>query len=309
MLAAGDLYRLLERFEQAGALLREAPASSRRRPRCSRAPAIAQRAGQNYERCGRFADAAECLANCGRAPSARPSCSRAPGRSCAPAEIQLANGLDDDAIKVLQEVAPEHADFAQGLGAARRDLPQARQALARDQEAHARDRQRGRRRATTCRRFYSLATVYEANRRDRRRPPSSTRRSSPSTTTTRTSSARLEARARAAEEAGRREAGRGADRRAAQRVTEAGPLQDRRQARPRRDGRRLQGAGHRARPHRRLQGAARHAEGEPAGAQELPARGQERRAAQPPEHRDGLRRRRAGRRATTSRWSTSTATR
>ena len=74
-----------------------------------------------------------------------------------------------------------------------------------------------------------------------------------------------------------------------------GPLPDPGRARPRRHGNRVPSARHLARPHGRLQGVARHPEGKPAGAEELPARGEGRCQAQSPERRDGVRYRRAGR--------------
>ncbi len=109
-LAAGDLYRMLEQYEKAGSCY-ETLGEFAQAAEMFKSAGDRVRAGQNYERCNRFAEAAECLANTGEPEREADLLSRA-GNKLRAAEIQLANGLEEAAIKTLQELVPEHADFA-----------------------------------------------------------------------------------------------------------------------------------------------------------------------------------------------------
>jgi tetratricopeptide (TPR) repeat protein len=159
--AAGDLYRMLEQFEQAGGCYEKAGEFAQA-AEMFRSAGDAARAGQNYERCGRFGDAAECLANSGDPEREADLLSRA-GKKLKAAEIQLANGAEEDAIKVLQEIEPEHADFSKASALLGEIFKKhGKLSLAIKKLTHAigssgvsRDNVQA---------FYSLATVYEANK-------------------------------------------------------------------------------------------------------------------------------------------------
>ena len=160
-LAAGDLYRMLEQFEKAGACY-EKLGEFAQAAEMFRSAGDRTRAGGNYERCGRFAEAAECLADAGDPAREAELLSRA-GQKLRAGEIQLANGLEEEAIKVLQELTPEHADFSKAsaiLGEIFRK--HGKFSLAIKKLTHAigsasvsRDNVQA---------FYSLATVHEANK-------------------------------------------------------------------------------------------------------------------------------------------------
>jgi tetratricopeptide (TPR) repeat protein len=161
LLAAGDLYRLMEQFEKAGDCF-EKLGEFAQAAEMFMSAGNRQRAAQNYERGGRFAEAAENFANAGEKGREAELLARA-GQKLRAGEIHLANGLEEEAIKVLQEVTPEHTDFARAsaiLGEI--FLKHGKLSLAIKKLTHAigsnpvsRDNLQA---------YYSLATVYEANK-------------------------------------------------------------------------------------------------------------------------------------------------
>jgi tetratricopeptide (TPR) repeat protein len=159
-LAAGDLYRMLEQFEKAGACY-ETLGEFAQAAEMFNSAGDRARAGRNFERCNRFSDAAECLAGAGEPEREAELLSRA-GQKLRAAEIQLANGLEEEAIKVLQEVEPEHADFTKAsaiLGEIFRK--HGKLSLAIKKLTHAIGSASVARENVQA--FYSLATVHEAN--------------------------------------------------------------------------------------------------------------------------------------------------
>jgi tetratricopeptide (TPR) repeat protein len=159
-LAAGDLYRLLEQFEKAGACFEKLGEFAQAAEMFASA-GDRQRAAQNFERCGRFAEAAEILAEAGDRGREAELLARA-GQKLRAGEIHLANGLEEEAITVLQEVTPEDADFAKAsalLGEIFRK--HGKLSLAIKKLTHAIGSASVGRENVQA--FYSLATVYEAN--------------------------------------------------------------------------------------------------------------------------------------------------
>jgi tetratricopeptide (TPR) repeat protein len=159
-LAAGDLYRLLEQYEKAGECY-EKLGEFAQAAEMFRSFGDRERAAACYERCGRYAEAAECLANAGETSREAELLARA-GQSLRAGEIHLAGGREEDAIKVLQEVTPEHADFARAsalLGEIFRK--HGKLSLAIKKLTHAIGSASVSKDNVGA--FYSLATVYEAN--------------------------------------------------------------------------------------------------------------------------------------------------
>jgi tetratricopeptide (TPR) repeat protein len=159
-LAAGDLYRLMEQFEKAGECFEKLGEFAQAAEMFTSA-GDRQRAAQNYERGGRFAEAAENFAQSGEKGREAELLARA-GQKLRAGELHLASGLEEEAIKVLQELTPEHADFAKAaaiLGEIFRK--HGKLSLAIKKLTHAigsnpvsRDNLQA---------YYSLASVYEAN--------------------------------------------------------------------------------------------------------------------------------------------------
>jgi tetratricopeptide (TPR) repeat protein len=108
--AAGDLYRMLERFEEAGACY-EKQGEFSQAAEMFRTIDQRERAAENHERAGEFAAAAECFALLGNRAKEAEMLVRA-GEHLPAGEILHADGNDDEAIKVLQQVVPEHTGFA-----------------------------------------------------------------------------------------------------------------------------------------------------------------------------------------------------
>ena len=268
-------------------------------PRCDEAaPAVRRGAELLGRERGDRRKQAELLARAGPAPRGGASCCHA-------------RGLGDEAIKVLQRVEPQTRTTHEPRPCSAAIFQRQGHALPLDQEAASGPRQRGAQ-------AQNIAAFFALRGRVRRQPPvrasasSWTRRSSPATTTTPTW---RRASTRAARSCGCRAA------------RTSPPAGERRAAAPSAStgSARYQitspssaaaGWASSTRPRTRSSTGSwpykvlpDSLQGEPAGSQELPARGQERRTAQPPQHRHGVRRGRAGRPATTSRWSTSTARR
>ncbi len=106
---AGDLYRRLESFTEAGdCYVRQgdwAAAAEMFRIGNERA-----KAAECYEKISRFAEAAECWALDGNAAKEAELLDRA-GRFLASGQVFHREGMDDEAITVLQKVEPGHDDF------------------------------------------------------------------------------------------------------------------------------------------------------------------------------------------------------
>jgi tetratricopeptide (TPR) repeat protein len=159
-LAAGDLYRLLEQYAKAGECFEKLGEFAQAAEMFASAD-DRQRAAQNFERAGRFAEAAESFAHAGEKGREAELLARA-GQKLRAGEIHLANGLEEEAIKVLQELTPEHADFARAsalLGEVFRK--HGKHSLAIKKLTHAIGNNPVSR--DNVQAFYSLATVYEAN--------------------------------------------------------------------------------------------------------------------------------------------------
>jgi tetratricopeptide (TPR) repeat protein len=108
-MAAGDLYRMLERVQEAGACY-EKQGDFAQAAEMFRAADDRERAAQNYERAGLHALAAECWALIGDAAREAQHLSKA-GEFLRAGQLFHRGGDDDEAIKVLQQIGPEHADF------------------------------------------------------------------------------------------------------------------------------------------------------------------------------------------------------
>jgi tetratricopeptide (TPR) repeat protein len=109
-LAAGDAYRKLEDHARAGAAYERVG---------DRAQAAEMywlggnpgRAAANFEKIGRWEEAAECWKEAGD-PKRRANALMQGGKLLLAGEVSHAEGHDDDAIKILQQVQPGSADFA-----------------------------------------------------------------------------------------------------------------------------------------------------------------------------------------------------
>jgi tetratricopeptide (TPR) repeat protein len=160
LLSAGDLYRLLEQYSKAGEVYERFGDGVQAAEMFALAGDRA-RAAENYERAGMYSEAAECHALAGDSEREAELLARA-GEYLRAGEIQHANGRTDDAIKALQELTPEHADFPAAsalLGEIFRDRGMLPLAIKKLQNATTnQDISRGNVKA-----FYGLATCYEAS--------------------------------------------------------------------------------------------------------------------------------------------------
>jgi len=160
LLSAGDLYRLLEQYSRAGEVY-ERFGDGVQAAEMFALASDRVRAAENYERAGMFAEAAECHALAGDSEREAELLVQA-GEYLRAGEIQHASGRTDDAIKALQEVTPEHADFAAAsalLGTIFRDRDMLPLAIKKLQHATSgQDISR-----SNVEAFYGLATCYEAN--------------------------------------------------------------------------------------------------------------------------------------------------
>jgi tetratricopeptide (TPR) repeat protein len=108
--AAGDLYRKLEDFKLSGECYERA-GDYAQAAEMFRIATDWTRAAANYERVQQFAEAAECLAQLGNPTEEARLLGRA-GQALGAAQAYVRAGLDDEAIKGLQQVAPESPEFA-----------------------------------------------------------------------------------------------------------------------------------------------------------------------------------------------------
>jgi tetratricopeptide (TPR) repeat protein len=109
-LAAGDLYRLLERCDLAGACY-ERHGDFLQAAEMFRVAEDHERAAACYERAGRFREAAAELAHAGHHEREAELLARA-GDLIRAGELLLERGAEDEAIKVLQQIGEGHAHFA-----------------------------------------------------------------------------------------------------------------------------------------------------------------------------------------------------
>ena len=109
-LDAGDLYRSLEEFQKAAECY-EAQNGFAQAAEMFQLAGDRARAGNAFERAGRFTEAAECLALAGNTAREAELLEKA-GDFLRAGEIFHGEGLDDEAISVLQKVPAEDEDFA-----------------------------------------------------------------------------------------------------------------------------------------------------------------------------------------------------
>ncbi len=109
--SAGDLYRKLDDPKLAGECFERATDYAQAAEMFRGATDWA-RAAANYERAHQYPEAAECMAQLGDAGKEAELLGRA-GRTFAAAEAYERAGQDDEAIKLLQQVAPDSGEFAQ----------------------------------------------------------------------------------------------------------------------------------------------------------------------------------------------------
>ncbi|MCA9510363.1 MAG: protein kinase [Myxococcales bacterium] len=157
-MAAGDLYRQLEAFAEAG----ECYARQQEHAQAAEMFHLAGdrvRAADEYERAGSYAQAAECCALSGQGEREAALLEKA-GRLLEAGQAYHREGMDDEAITVLQQVTGEGfatasallADIFRARGQLSLAIKQLRQAIG-DAEL---DRD-------TLPMFYTLATLFEAN--------------------------------------------------------------------------------------------------------------------------------------------------
>ena len=158
-MAAGDLYRALERFDEAGECY-EKQGEYAQAAEMFASAGERDRAGESYERAGAHAEAAECWALVGN-EEREAACLVKAGAYLRAGSLHRAAGRDDDAIAALQQLAPENPDFARAaaiLGEIFRDRGQhslALKQLTRALGDAPLDRD-------NVQAFFSLAAVHEA---------------------------------------------------------------------------------------------------------------------------------------------------
>ena len=159
-LSAGDHYRKLERFEQAGACY-ERQGELALAADMFRSGGDPPRAAGLFERAGRFADAAECWGAAGE-PRQQAAALLQDGRPLEAGELYHREGLEDEALKVLQQVDPAHPGFTRScllLGEIFRKKGMLRLSIKKFQQAIA-GAELGR---ETLPAYHALACVHEDN--------------------------------------------------------------------------------------------------------------------------------------------------
>jgi tetratricopeptide (TPR) repeat protein len=109
-LSAGDLYRKLENFTKAGECYEQQGDAIQAAEMFHLGEDYARAAAQ-YERINQYDQAAECFAKLGNIQGQAENLARA-GRLLEAGENLRREGMDDDAIKLLQQVKPGGGDFA-----------------------------------------------------------------------------------------------------------------------------------------------------------------------------------------------------
>jgi tetratricopeptide (TPR) repeat protein len=109
LLAAGDIYRMLEQFEKAGECYERFGDAAQAAEMFSTA-GDRERASASYEKAGLFTEAAECAAG-GSDDSKQAELLAQAGEHRKAGQIHLKAGRIDDAIAVLQQVESGHPDF------------------------------------------------------------------------------------------------------------------------------------------------------------------------------------------------------
>ncbi|MEM9177117.1 MAG: protein kinase [Myxococcota bacterium] len=107
---AGDLYRSLEQYEKA-AVNYEKHSGFAAAAEMYQLAGDRERAGAAFEKAGRFTEAAECFALAGNAPREAELLEKA-GDFLRAGDTYHREGMDDEAIAVLQKVPQEDEDFA-----------------------------------------------------------------------------------------------------------------------------------------------------------------------------------------------------
>ena len=159
-LSAGDHYRKLERYGEAAACY-ERQGELAQAAEMSRMGGDARRAAELFERAGRFADAAECWGTASE-PQKQAAALVKAGRPLEAGELYHREGLDDDALKVLQQVDPAHPGFTRScllLGEIFRSKGMLRLSIKKFQQATA-GAELGR---ETLPAYFALACVHEDN--------------------------------------------------------------------------------------------------------------------------------------------------
>jgi tetratricopeptide (TPR) repeat protein len=159
LLAAGDLYRALEQYPQAASCYEREGVHAQAAEMYNLAGDRA-RAAENYERAGAFKEAAECAALEGDAAREADLLARA-GQHLQAARLHREAGRDDEAIAALQQVAPEHPEFAAAsalLGEIFRERGMLNLAIKKLRQAVG----EGELTRENAAAFYTLATVYQA---------------------------------------------------------------------------------------------------------------------------------------------------
>ncbi len=158
-LEAGDLYRLVERYDRAGECYERFGDGAQAAEMFGLA-GDRERAAENYERAGRYGEAAELFALAGDSAREAELLEKA-GECLRAGRIHLDAGRTEAAIGALQKVAADSPDYAGAsalLGTIFRDQQQHSLAAAKLREA-VKDRELDRESVDA---YYALATVHEA---------------------------------------------------------------------------------------------------------------------------------------------------
>jgi len=110
LMAAGDLYRVLEQYENAGRCY-ERYGEFAQAAEMFNTGGLRERAAEAYEQAGSYQEAAACWALEGDIAREAELLGRA-GEFLKAGELHVKNGDEDEAIKVLQQVGSDHPDFA-----------------------------------------------------------------------------------------------------------------------------------------------------------------------------------------------------
>jgi eukaryotic-like serine/threonine-protein kinase len=156
---AGDLYRKLEDYEMAGECY-ERQTDAAQAAEMFRLAGDHARAAANFAEVGRWEEAAECAAHLGDPEREAEYLSRA-GQPLRAGQILIEHGRADEAIKTLQQVRPDAADFAAAaalLGELFRSKGQDTLAIKKLRQAAAGAELD----AGNLQVFYALATAHEA---------------------------------------------------------------------------------------------------------------------------------------------------